>query len=187
MGNRQQRRHRGKPHGMSYADQLARQRMLKEAAQQAANDTMVQLKADTHTQRAMWLMCVAMNDAFGIGPDRFKKFAECLQDRSDWYEKHKKETDEDFANEKLRKEAERCSGMKIDYLYEAEIRAAQEKYKDEPVTNWEWLRSSEYRLAEFICQRTSCKDCPGHPYCDPHGDRGNGLVEWFGVTANAEN
>lgn len=116
---------------MSYADQLARKRMLQQAAQAAANDTMVQLKSDIHTQRAMWLMCVSMNDAFGIGPDRFRKFAECLQKRSDWYEAMVKGADEEYANEKLRREAERCSGMKIEYLYEAEIRAAQKKYEQE--------------------------------------------------------
>ena len=131
MANRKTRRHPGKPQGMSYADQLARKKMLKQAAQQAANDTMVQLKSDIHTQKAMWMMCVAMNDAFGIGPARFQKFAECLQDRSDWYEEMVLAGDEEYANEKLRKEAERCSGMKIDYLYEAEIRAAQEKYGGE--------------------------------------------------------
>lgn len=71
--NRQKRRKPGKPQGMTYADQLARKRQIKEAVQQAAKDTAVQVKADIHTQRAMWLMCVAMNDAFGIGPERFKK------------------------------------------------------------------------------------------------------------------
>ena len=99
MGNRHQRRHPGKPQGASYADVLAHQRRLKEACQQAANDTMVQLKSDIHTQRAMWLMCVAMNDAFGIGPERFKQFASCLQKRSDWYEEMRDTVDEEYANE----------------------------------------------------------------------------------------
>ena len=110
---------------MSYADVLARERMLRAAAKQATEDVAVQLKADVQTQRAMWLMCVAMNDAFGIGPDRFKKFAACLQDRADWYQKMQVETDEEYANEKLRLEAERCSGVDISYLYEAELAAAR--------------------------------------------------------------
>lgn len=116
---------RGKPQGMSYADVLARERMLRAAAKQATEDVAVQLRADVQTQRAMWLMCVAMNDAFGIGPDRFKKFAACLQDRADWYQKMQVETDEEYANEKLRLEAERCSGVDISYLYEAELAAAR--------------------------------------------------------------
>ena len=116
---------------MTYADQLARQRRIKEACEQAAKDTMVQVKSDIHTQRAMWLMCVAMNDAFQIGPERFKKFAECLQARTEWYEALERGADEEYANEKLRREAERCSGTKIEYLYEAEFRAAEEKMREE--------------------------------------------------------
>lgn len=130
--NRQQRRHSGKPRGMSYADELARKRMLREAAHAAANDTMVQLKSDIHVQRVMWLMCVAMNDAFGIGAERFQRFADELQKRSEWYEQMVKGADEECANEKLRQEAERISGIKIEYLYEAEMREAQRKYENDP-------------------------------------------------------
>lgn len=131
MANRQQRRHPGKPQGMTYAQQLARQRRLQEACEQAAKDTMVQVKSDIHTQRAMWLMCVSMNDAFGIGPERFNKFADCLQKRSDWYEEMRDTVDEEYANEKLRLAAQQCSGVKIDYLYEAEFRAAEARVREE--------------------------------------------------------
>lgn len=140
MANRKQRRHPAKPQGFTFADQLQRQRVLKEAAQKAANDTMVQVKADIHTQRALWLACVSMNDAFQIGPERFKKFAECLQARSDWYEDLVKGGDEEYANEKLRQEAERCSGMEIEYLYEAEIRAAKKAIDWEPGCLYERIR-----------------------------------------------
>ena len=129
--NRQHRRHAGKPRGMTYADQLAQKQRLRQACEQAAKDTTVMVQTDIRVQKAMWLMCVAMNDAFGIGPARFAKFAEALQARTEWYEKNAAETDEEYANEKLRQEAERCSGMKIEYLYEAELRAAQKKHEQE--------------------------------------------------------
>lgn len=129
--NRQQRRRSGKPHGMSYADQIAQRQMYKKAMQQAANDTAVQVKSGIHVQKVMWLMCVAMNDAFGIGPDRFKRFAECLQERSEWYERMVKRADEEYADEKLRQEAQRCSGIEIEYLYEAEAIAANKKREEE--------------------------------------------------------
>ena len=116
---------------MSYADVLARKRQLWDACQQAANDTMVQVQSDIHTQRAMWLMCVAMNDALGIGPERFQRFAQCLQERAAWYEELVRGGDEDYASEKLRLEAQRCSGVNIEYLYEAEMLAAQKKYEQE--------------------------------------------------------
>lgn len=51
MANRKQRRHGVKPQGMSYADILTRKRQLWDACQQAANDTMVQVQSDIHTQR----------------------------------------------------------------------------------------------------------------------------------------
>lgn len=129
--NRQHRRHAGKPHGMSYADQLAQKRQLREACEQAAKDTTVMVQTEIRVQRAMWLMCVAMNDAFQIGPQRFVRFAECLQERTGWYNKNAAETDEEYANEKLRKEAERCSGIDIKYLYEAELRAAKKRHEEE--------------------------------------------------------
>jgi len=102
-----------------------------EACQRAANDTTVQVQSDIRTQRAMWLMCVSMNDAFGIGPERFQKFAQCLQERAEWYEELAQGGDEEYANEKLRQEAQRCSGMNIEYLYEAEMLAAQKKHEQE--------------------------------------------------------
>ncbi len=131
MANRKQRRQGGKPQGLSYADVLARKRQLWDACRQAANDTMVQVQSDIHTQRAMWLMCVAMNDAFGIGPERFQRFAQCLQERAAWYEELVRGGDEDYASEKLRLEAQRCSGMNIEYLYEAEMLAAEKKHEQE--------------------------------------------------------
>lgn len=130
MANRKQRR-MGKPQGMNYAQVLARRQQLLEACQRAANDTTVQVQSDIRTQRAMWLMCVSMNDAFGIGPERFQKFAQCLQERAEWYEELAQGGDEEYANEKLRQEAQRCSGMNIEYLYEAEMLAAQKKYEQE--------------------------------------------------------
>lgn len=130
MANRKQRR-AGKPQGMNYAQVLAKRQQLWEACQQAANDTTVQVQSDIRTQRAMWLMCVAMNDAFGIGPERFQKFAQCLQERSEWFEELIRGGDEEYANEKLRLEAQRCSGMHIEYLYEAELLAAQKKHEQE--------------------------------------------------------
>ena len=55
MGNRQQRRHPGKAQGMSYADRLARQRAVEQAAREATMSTAVQIKADIQAQRMLWL------------------------------------------------------------------------------------------------------------------------------------
>lgn len=127
--NRKQRRRYSKPGSMSFADTLAYKQQLLEACQRAANDTTIQVKSDIQTQRAIWLMCVAMNDAFGIGPERFQRFAQCLQERAEWFDALVRDGDEVYAVEKLRQEAKRCSGVDSEYLYEQDILAAQEKHE----------------------------------------------------------
>lgn len=126
--NRQQRRHAGKPTGANYAQVLARQQMIREAVEKSADDTTVQILSDMHTQRAMWLMVCSVADAFGIGPDRMQRdFFPMLQRNTEDLEKMQDEVDNDYAFEKLRKRAEQVSGVKIEYLYEQEMREACEK------------------------------------------------------------
>ena len=132
--NRHARRHPGKPQGMSYADVLSRKQQLCEAVDKAARDTTVQLEADTHTQRAMWLMVVSIADAFGIGPDRMKRdFFPALQRNTEEIERMERETDLDYAYEKLRHRAEKVTGMPIEYLYEKDAIAAELKHAKEAV------------------------------------------------------
>ena len=46
----------GKPRGATYAQVLAHKAAVRKGLEQAARDATVQVQADTHTQRAMWLM-----------------------------------------------------------------------------------------------------------------------------------
>ena len=124
---------RGKPHGMTYADVLARKRAVAAGIEKAATDAALQIEADTRVQRAMWLMVVSMADAFGIGPGRSQKFFEALQANSDMFMKMTEEADEDYAYEKLRQRAEQITGIKIEYLYEHEALVAQLKHAKEGV------------------------------------------------------
>ena len=50
----------GKPQGMNYAQVLARQAAVRAGLEKAARDATVQAEADAHTQRAMWLMVLAL-------------------------------------------------------------------------------------------------------------------------------
>ena len=119
---------------MSYADVLAQKKQAREAVDKAARDATVHLEADTQTQRAMWLMVVSIHDAFGIGPERMKRdFFPALQRNTDWIEKNTAEVDLEYAYEKLRKRAEDCTGIKIEYLYEHEAAAAALKHAKEAV------------------------------------------------------
>lgn len=133
--NRHHRRHQPKPQGMTYADVLAQEKQAREAVDKAARDVTVQLESDTHTQRAMWLMVVSISEAFGIGPARMQRdFFPALQKNSDWIQKLTAEVDVEYAYEKLRKRAEACTGMQIEYLYEHEAAAlkhAKEAVKED--------------------------------------------------------
>ena len=110
----------GRPAGMTLADELARKRMLREAIQNAAEDATVQVRADTATQRALWLAVCSIADAYGIGPERMPRFFVALQENTDELERMRAEVDEDYAYEKLRLKAEQVTGMPITYLYEYE-------------------------------------------------------------------
>lgn len=117
------RRGPGRPSGMTLADDLARKRMLREAIQNAADDATVQVRADTATQRALWLAVCSIADAYGIGPERMPRFFVALQENTDELERMRAEVDEDYAYEKLRLKAEQVTGMPITYLYEYEAKA----------------------------------------------------------------
>lgn len=119
-----------KPKGMDYSQVLSRQAEIRKAVQQAADDTTVQLKSEIHTQKAMWLMVVSIADAFGIGPERMNRdFFPAMQKNIEWMTKAEKEVDSEYAYEKLRQRAEQVSGIKIEYLYEHEIREAREAHE----------------------------------------------------------
>ena len=120
----------GKPQGMNYAQVLARKAAIQKGLEQAARDATVQAEADTHTQRAMWLMVCSIADAYGFGPERMQKFFSALQANTDELERMRAEVDEEYAFEKLRQKASAVTGMEVHYLYEQtalleEMRAAR--------------------------------------------------------------
>lgn len=129
MANRKMRR-QGKPQGASYADVLARKKLQQEAVKAAVNDTTLEIKSEIRTQRALWLSVVAMNRAFGIGPKRFMEYAKELMAVTEWYQEMLDNTDEVYANEKLRREAQRCSGTEIEPLYDKEMFEALQRWND---------------------------------------------------------
>lgn len=108
----------GKPQGMNYAQVLARKAAIQKGLEQAARDATVQVEADTHTQRAMWLMVCSIADAYGFGPERMQKFFAALQANTDELERMRAEVDEEYAFEKLRQKASAVTGMEVHYLYE---------------------------------------------------------------------
>ena len=125
--------HRGLPNGFTYADKLAHDRMVRAAVQASANDARVKLETDIRCQRQLWLCCIAMNEAFGIGPERFKRFAEVLTDLSEEYDRMASKDGEDYANEKMRQRSEQITGIKIEYIYEHEMAEARRRNEDKGI------------------------------------------------------
>lgn len=119
------KKHKGLPKGMTYAEKLAHDRMVKEAVEKAAQDETARIRADIQTQRMMWLQVVSIADAFGIGDKRILKFFDALQKNSEELEDMIKQHGREYALEKLRQRAEKVSGIPIEYLYEKEIRDAK--------------------------------------------------------------
>ena len=109
---------------------LARKKYIQEACKEAAYDTTLQIESEIRTQRALWMCCIAMNMAFGIGKERFQRFAAALQDVTDWYQEMLDNVDETYANEKLRRLASKCSGIDVEPLYEEEMFEAMKKWNE---------------------------------------------------------
>ena len=126
-------KHQGKPKGMNYAQQLARQRSIQEAVQNAANDTTVSVMADVKAQRILWMAVCAMGKAFGLGPVRAQQFFQALDEVADWLDEMARENDAEYAREKLREQAEKVSGISIGYLYEERMIEARKKHEAEGI------------------------------------------------------
>ena len=124
------------PPGMTYAEVLPMERKQLAAIRQAAERDTVRIESGIQTQRAMWLMVVAMADAFGLGPVRVERFTRALQAAADEFSAMEAETDTDYALEKLRLRAEQVSGMKIEHLFEKELtRMKEELNRDDPTSH----------------------------------------------------
>lgn len=111
----------GKPQGATYADMLAQEKYQQAVCATAVHDHAVQVQSEIRTQRVLWMCCIAMNRAFGIGPKRFLEFAEKLDEVTVWYTEMLENVDEVYANEKLRRLAAQCSGINVQPLYDKEM------------------------------------------------------------------
>ena len=82
-GNRQQRRaakKRGKRQGETYADQLTREKQIRESIDKTVRDESVALEADQKRQILLWEAVEALNRAFGIGEKRALQFMYTLDE-----------------------------------------------------------------------------------------------------------
>lgn len=121
------KKHKPLPPGMTYAEKLAQEKMVKEAVEKAARDHTVKIRAEILAQRDLWLQIVSIGRAFGVAQKRiwdyFDTLAEVTEEFNDMTEEHGQE----YALEKLRQAAEKLTGVPLEYLYEKEFAAARER------------------------------------------------------------
>lgn len=105
MTNRQQRRaaakHKGKRPGETYADVLAKRKMIKEAVDRSVHDESVAIESDIKTQRFIWMSVVAQNIAFGHAGVRTQRYFLALDEVREELEKMAEESGRAEAPEEL--------------------------------------------------------------------------------------
>lgn len=122
--NRQQRREKRRP-GETYADVLAKKRMIKEAVDRSVHDTSVAIEADIKTQRFLWMAVVALNEAFGFGGERAKRFMLALEKVANECAEMAEQNGGLYARTKLMERASQITGIEITPVHEEEMRKAR--------------------------------------------------------------
>lgn len=136
MSNRAQRRaakHNGKRQGETYADVLAKKRMIKEAIDRSVHDQSVAIEADVKSQRMMWMNIVALNRAFGFGEKRCADFFKALDEVAEEVEEMRKKHGGLYAKTKLMEAASKITKIEIQPVHEEEMREARIKNEKEGI------------------------------------------------------
>ena len=127
MSNRQQRRaaKKGKRPGETYADVLAKQKLIKETVEQSVHDHSVAIESDIKAQRLMWMSVVALNEAFGFGGERARRFLQALEGVANDTEALAKKHGAVYARAKLMERASKITDIEITPIHEEEMRQAR--------------------------------------------------------------
>ena len=127
MSNRQQRRaaKKGKRPGETYADVLAKKRMIKEAVEQSVHDNSVAIESDIKSQRLLWMSVEARNRAFGFAGVRARRFLQTLEEVANEVEELANEHGAEYALAKLMERASKITDMEITPIHEEEMRLAR--------------------------------------------------------------
>lgn len=124
--NRQQRRMAAKKRpGENYADVLMKQKLIRETVQQEVHSESVKLEADIKTQRFMWMAVVALNEAFGFGGERAKRFLLALENVANECRDLAKKHGGLYARKKLMERASQITGIEIIPIHEEEMMQAR--------------------------------------------------------------
>lgn len=128
MSNRASRRaamKKGKRHSETYADVLAKKRMIKEAIDKSVHDQSVAIEADVKSQRMMWMSIVALNRAFGFGEKRCMDYFKALDEVAAEVEEMREKHGGLYAKTKLMEAASKITKIAIKPVHEEEMRKAR--------------------------------------------------------------
>lgn len=126
MSNRAQRRAAMKKRpGENYADVLAKKRMIKESVDRSVHDHSVAIESDIKTQRFMWMAVVALNETFGFGGERAKRFLLALQEVAEEVKDLAEKHGAIYAKAKLMERVTQITGIEVKPVYEEEMRQAR--------------------------------------------------------------
>lgn len=174
---RQAQRRNGRLPGETLAESIQRKKKTNEAYANAVVDDTLDIKTEIRVQRVLWMCCIAMHRAFGIGANRFRQFTQELDIVSRWYVDNKKKGrgDDVYANEMLRREASRIAGMEVSPLYDEEMMESLGELKRARTVGDRIRDMTDSQLAEkifHIWQATVNSDSPfmdiSQKWC--HGD-----------------
>ena len=130
MSNRAQRRaakRQGLKPGQTYGDVLTQKKMIREAVERTARDTSIGIEVDIKTQRFLWMAVIALNEAFGFGGERSKRFLLALNEVAEECEAMAKAHGGIYAKAKLMERAGQITGTPVEPVHEEEmIRARKE-------------------------------------------------------------
>lgn len=116
------KKHKQLPKGVNYAQVLAAEKREKEEKKKRERQIELYMHTEIYVQRALWMSVVSIAQAYGFGPKRLEPYFDKLRENSEEFDRMCEEYDYDYALEKLRQEAERVTGSKLDYLYEKELK-----------------------------------------------------------------
>lgn len=149
---RQAQRRNGRLPGETLAESIQRKKKTNEAYANAVVDDTLDIKTEIRVQRVLWMCCIAMHQAFGIGANRFRQFTQELDIVSRWYVDNKKKGrgDDVYANEMLRREASRIAGMEVSPLYDEEMMESLNELKRARTVGDRIRDMTDSQLAEKI-------------------------------------
>ena len=142
MANRAQRRAAKKRPGENYMDVLTKRQLIKESIDRQVYSNAVSLEADIKTQRFLWMAVIALNEEFGFGGERAKRFLVTLQEVAEECQKMAQANGGYYARQKLMERASQITGIEITPVHEEAMRQAKEENErngvhfPEDLDNW---------------------------------------------------